>query len=221
MNKPTKRQQSIIDLVPDCETLCDVGCDHGIVGATALLKNKAQKTVFIDVSKRCLQKAETLCKQLELPNCTFICQDGLGDINCDCAVIAGMGGLEITKILSQASALPDKLVLQPMRDVPTVRKFVSKFYSIVVDKIVQEGKFYDIMYLQRGSSELTEDEINFGLTNLTHPTADFHAYLVRELRIANKILLSTEKSQVRKYVEDIMRLKEEQDNASNTSIPRV
>lgn len=43
-------------------------------------------------------------------------------------MIAGMGGLEISKILGQASRLPDKLVLQPMRGVPELRETLSKNY---------------------------------------------------------------------------------------------
>lgn len=206
MNKPTKRQQAIIELLPHCEILCDVGCDHGVIGASALINGIAKKVVFTDISKPCLQKAEKLCALFSLSPCEFICQDGISKIVCDCAVIAGMGGLEIIKILQEAQTLPKKLVLQPMRDTISVRRYLSNFYRIVTDKVVQDRKFYDIMYLEEGKDTLTRDEETFGRTNLAENSQDFCQYLKRELKIANNILSKTDKPSVAEYRNDIIRL---------------
>lgn len=56
-------------------------------------------------------------------------------------MIAGMGGLEISKILGQASRLPDKLVLQPMRGVPELREKLSKNYFFQSMKFFSTANF--------------------------------------------------------------------------------
>lgn len=52
----TPRLKRIVELLPVSDELFDVGCDHGIVGVSALLLNKTQKrflpTLAARVSKR-------------------------------------------------------------------------------------------------------------------------------------------------------------------------
>lgn len=58
----TPRLKRIVELLPVSDELFDVGCDHGIVGVSALLLNKTQKTVFTDVSRKSLEKARRLAE---------------------------------------------------------------------------------------------------------------------------------------------------------------
>ena len=162
----TPRLKRIVELLPVSDELFDVGCDHGIVGVSALLLNKTQKTVFTDVSRKSLEKARRLAESKGvLYKSEFLCGDGFCGRRAHTAVIAGMGGLEISKILGQASRLPDKLVLQPMRGVPELREKLSKNYFFHVDEIFFDGKFYCLIYAERGSDNLTELEIKYGKTN--------------------------------------------------------
>ena len=99
----TPRLKRIVELLPVSDELFDVGCDHGIVGVSALLLNKTQKTVFTDVSRKSLEKARRFAESKGvLDKSEFLCGDGFCGRRAHTAVIAGMGGLEISKILGQA-----------------------------------------------------------------------------------------------------------------------
>ncbi|MDD3831841.1 MAG: class I SAM-dependent methyltransferase [Clostridia bacterium] len=192
----TKRQRELLNLIPQCNILCDVGCDHGIIGTQALVQHKVNQVVFVDISAPSLDKARILCNKLGLDKTTFICQDGLGNIECDCAVIAGMGGLEIINILSTASHLPPTLLLQPMRDVIDVRQYVCNNYRIMVDRIIYDKKYYNIILLTSGTDTLSRDELLYGRTNLSDRSEDFVKYLHNEIRKYKIITKQTNKKEL-------------------------
>lgn len=186
----TERLQKITELLPRCEILADVGCDHGYVGAEALERNIAERVVFVDISSPCLQKARENCREELLGRAEFVCQDGLQHIACDVAVIAGMGGLEIVSVLKNAVNPPHFLVLQPMRSQSELRMFLQQNYDIVSDEKLFDGKFYDIVSARycRGGCELSPDELEFGKTNLAHPSVDFLEFLQLRVKTYDKIL---------------------------------
>ena len=207
------RLAKLVSLIPKCNLLADVGCDHGYVGIEALRSGKAKRVAFADISQPSLNKARLNCPQQFNDAVSFHCQDGLGDIDADCAVIAGMGGLEIISILSQARHLPQTLVLQPMRNQLDVRRYVSRQYEIVTDVKFQDDKFYDVVVACKCNKPtvLTELELQFGKTNLTHPSTDFINYLKLELAKVNKILQATNDADVvarRKLLEQTLNVME-------------
>ncbi len=178
----TKRLEKLVSVIPCSDTLADVGCDHGYVGIEALKRGLANRVVFVDVSDECLAKARRNCPEGLLARASFVCQDGIGRIRTNTAAICGMGGLEIISILDNAEALPDALVLQPMRNVRDVRERLARSYDIVVDDKISDGKFYDVIAAVKcdGGCKLTEAELEFGRGNLAEPSADFRAYLENE-----------------------------------------
>ena len=179
----TKRLTKLVSVLPHCATLADVGCDHGYVGIEALARGIAQNVIFSDVSAPSLDKARQNCPEEYLPRARFVCCDGLGDVECDVAIIAGMGGLEITSILRDAKHLPNQLVLQPMRNQKDVRVYLTQNYEIVTDEKFHDYKFYDVIVAKRCDkpTKLTEMELEFGKTNLISPSQDFVDYLDAEL----------------------------------------
>ena len=179
----TKRLAKITSVLPPCSTLADVGCDHGYVGIEALSRGIANQVVFVDVSAPSLDKARQNCPNEYLSFAKFVCRDGLGDIEADCVLIAGMGGLEIISILDNAKYLPDKLVLQPMRNQRDVRKYLTRNYEIITDEKFHDYKFYDLIVAHKRATptELSEMELEFGKTNLLNPSQDFVDYLNAEL----------------------------------------
>ena len=179
----TKRLEKLVSVLPKCEALADVGCDHGYVGIEALARGIAQRVIFVDVSAKSLDKARQNCPDEYLPNAEFVCLDGLGDLQADCAIIAGMGGLEIISILTAAKCLPKKLVLQPMRNQRDVRSYLANHYEILTDEKFYDYKFYDVIVatLCDKPTTLTEWELEFGKTNLQKPSQDFLDYLRAEI----------------------------------------
>lgn len=184
------RLTKIISVVPRCNTLADVGCDHGYVGIAVLQSNLAQNVCFVDVSRPSLDKARLNCPDSLRKMASFVCQDGLKELTVDCAVVAGMGGLEIISILQNAKHLPQYLVLQPMRNQRDVRSYLVTNYQIVSDEKFFDGKFYDLIVANMSScpTELTQLELEFGKSNLACPTQDFVNFLQLERSKLTNIL---------------------------------
>lgn len=186
----TERLEKLVSVIPKCDVLADVGCDHGYVGIEALKRGMARRVIFTDISDECLNKARRNCPE-GLKTCsTFVCQDGIGDLQADVVAICGMGGLEIISILSEAAVLPDTLVLQPMRNAADARAVIAKNYDITMDEKIRDGKFYDVIAAVKNGvgCNLTELEVNFGRSNMQSPSKDFYDFLINEQIKLNNIL---------------------------------
>ena len=116
-----ERLNAIFSVIPQCEVLADIGCDHGKLTRKVLLESRARKVIATDISEKCLSKARELNSDLD--NVQFCVGDGLqalGENKADVIVISGMGGNTMMDILKP---LPDAvLVLQPQSDPARVQK---------------------------------------------------------------------------------------------------
>lgn len=173
----TDRLRIIFNEIPQCEVFADVGCDHGYIAKAMLKSGKASKVIISDVSEKCLDKArELLSEDIALGRVESVVSDGFDKIDdCSTALIAGMGGEEIINILYKAKNLPETLILQPMKNCDKVRCFVvENGYKIDKDFVFKAGgKFYDLIVLSIGKDNLTEEEIEFGRTNVAERNCDF------------------------------------------------
>ncbi len=187
----SKRLDKLSALIPQCRVLADVGCDHGYVGIEALRTGKARQVVFVDVSPLSLDKARANCPHELIDSVRFVCRDGLGELNSDCAVIAGMGGLEIVSILTKAKFPPPCLILQPNRNAREVRNYLCGQYDVIYDGMIYDGGiFYNMIFAERSEKPqaLSNLELEFGKTNLASPTRDFKLFLLKEQAKFSKIL---------------------------------
>lgn len=147
MHKHTKlsaRLEEIIQLVPTCERVVDVGTDHALVPIALVSRDVAQRGIGIDKSSLPLGQAKVnrhnagVSDRLQL-----ICASGLDveDLqDTDVVIMAGMGGRTMLEVL-QKSVWKGCLVVQPNRDLPEVRRWLSGhgWYSDV-ETIVRDGK---------------------------------------------------------------------------------
>lgn len=202
------RLEKIVGVLPHCGVLADIGCDHGYIGCEALERGVAEQVVFVDISLPSLEKARRNCREALKSRATFICRDGLGNIRCDAAVIAGMGGLEIISVLNNAESLPQTLVLQPMRNVENVRTAVAEKYEITHDEVFFDGKFYNLIRAEKNENgcKLTADEVAFGKSNLQNKSADFAAYLEKQKRKYTQIVKQCNSAEAVKTLADINRI---------------
>ena len=182
----TERLKEIFSSVPEGETFADVGCDHGYIAKEMLKSGKCKRAIVSDISEKSLEKAKTLLnREIAAGKAVAIVSDGFKNLPpCDVALIAGLGGDEIIKILSEAPFLPEKLVLQPMKRTPRVREFVvSAGYAVKEDRVFSEGyMFYDVIALKKGKDVLTEEEIEYGRTNLISPSDAFKKKIRWEIK---------------------------------------
>ncbi|MBQ7339863.1 MAG: SAM-dependent methyltransferase [Clostridia bacterium] len=188
----TDRLTEIFNSLPSCKVFADVGCDHGYISLEMLKSNKAEKVIFSDISKNCLEKARELLKEYEKDGrAEGYVSNGFDNLPpFDLALIAGMGGEEIISIIEKAKDLPQKLVVQPMKNSPKVREvLLKKGYKIIKDYTFKaENKFYDLITLEKGNDFLTEEEKEFGRTNLAlRPTAFLEKLSVRKKALRSYI----------------------------------
>lgn len=179
-----ERLEAIVDLCPTVKKIADIGCDHGYVTAELILEEKADMVIATEKSQDCLNKAILLADSINVtPFVSFRQGDGFEPITkydkINCAVIAGMGGIEIIKILENRPKKLYNFVLQPMRDAPMLRQYlVNNGFDFVVDKLIKEGdKFYDVMRVTKGHSQLVDLEIYFGKDNFKDNYEVFYEYL--------------------------------------------
>ena len=194
----TKRLQTILDELSPCETFADVGCDHGYIAESMLKSGKCKFAYVTDISEKCLNKAVELLSKNYDGKFKSIVTDGLKNVpKVDQVLIAGMGGENICEILDNADFLPERMVLQPMKNTDKLRTFLNQNgYYLKKDFIFKaENKFYTLIIAELGSEVLTSEQIEYGKDNLTNPSKDFLEYLSEQIKSKQKILkgLSGEK----------------------------
>ena len=212
----TERISRIVSEIPETKVFGDIGCDHGYAAYEMLKRGKCEYAVLSDVSAKCLKKAEDLLfDYVKEKKAVAIVSDGFDLLpHLDTALIAGMGGEEIISILKNAKELPENLILQPMKNVEKVRVFVvENGYRVEKDYVFYCGnKYYNLLTLKKGEDRLSEEEIEFGRTNLKEKSADFKKMIGEEIK---KLLFFSENSpekvaqelkskaeRLKKYVED-------------------
>ena len=167
-----KRIDKILSFVRPCNVFADIGCDHGKVAVSVKKSGVANKVIAADVSADSLQKAVDLADNEHIDGLIAVLSDGFNQIEeaVDEAVIAGMGGEEIIKILSRASVLPDRLILQPMKNAEKLRRYLtlSLGYPVTDDLIFFDGeKYYELIVCDKKSPyrEYSEKDYVFGKDN--------------------------------------------------------
>ena len=152
----SKRLEQVATMIPPCQTVADVGTDHGFLAVALIEKEIAGQVIAIDVNRGPLESAKRFVKERRLEN-HIECRlgDGLavttaGEI--DCAVICGMGGELMQHIISVGPELLQTYVVQPQSHREELKKFlVAQGYGITDEQCLQEGKqYYDIWVVERG-----------------------------------------------------------------------
>lgn len=185
--KLTKRLAAVCGELEKCDTFADVGCDHGYCTLYMLEKGLCRTAQISDISAKSLKKAQALLSAYIADGRVrpVVC-DGLAGIDrgTEQVLIAGMGGEEIVKILSDGF-LPPKLVLQPMKNAEKVRAFLlGRGYALLHDHtFYADKKFYDLIKAVKGGKqeEYNKDMLSFGRENILSPTEDFAKMLERDI----------------------------------------
>lgn len=154
MTKPTilsDRLRCLMNEISYTDRLIDVGSDHGYFAAFALENQKAGYVIATDIHEAPARRTrEYLYAQGLSEKSEVHCADGLSDLNLtpnDTILIAGMGGLEIIKILTDAlgcrqGVLPSgiRFVFGPQRSFPEIREFLSQNGFRIEKEIICEDR---------------------------------------------------------------------------------
>lgn len=175
----SKRLSIITDLVPDCDTFVDIGCDHGYVPVSLLMEGRCKNAVFVDINNGPLERARAnaLHYGIESDRASFIRSDGLDRIpamteGVNVLSITGMGGLLIADILRRGGkklSSFDTFILSPHTKEEELRIFLKDEGYVSADEryVTEDDKLYVIMAVKKGdpgfvSTELSKMELKFG-----------------------------------------------------------
>ena len=158
----SKRMEALADLCQGARRVIDVGCDHAQLCALLVTEYGVEHAFASDIRPGPLENARRTIAELGLESrITPVLSDGLdafGPGDGDTVIIAGMGGEEMTLILSRAPWAGDnggQVILQPMTNIPKLRQWLAeKGYHVKKKRGIQEGrKVYTAMNIQKGADE--------------------------------------------------------------------
>jgi len=185
-----ERVEEMVSRLDLCEDLADVGCDHGKCAHLALSRGICKKAYVSDVSEKCLAKAERLLSgYIAEGRCISVCCDGLKKIppTCSQVLIAGMGGMEIIKILTEGF-IPKRFVFQPMKNAERLRTFLLDCgCKITLDDVFYDDKYYFIIKGEAfgNTPPYSKKEIAFGRDSLNGETLQGYVREeIQKLRLA-------------------------------------
>ena len=191
------RLQKIASLVPPCSVLADIGTDHGYIPLFCLENGKAKNVIATDINEKPLKRAETNIKShgfssfADFRLCNGL--DALSEGEADVIVIAGMGGPLICDILKNGKdAIADStlLLIQPMIAPIELRTYLySDGFNILNEYVVrEEDKFYNIMAVQKGHANPTDELLYIGKNLYKNSPDVFESYLDYKTGVCEKII---------------------------------
>ncbi len=163
----SKRLQTIVDLIPETDTIVDIGCDHGYVPISLLMRNKVKRAIAMDVNEGPRKRAEKnieaygFSKQIKTRQSNGFERLAIGEANT--AIIAGMGGRLVASILTEdleKTKSIKNILLQPQSDLDVVRKLITEIEYECINEVVvyDDEKFYFMMLIEKSEKSPQELE---------------------------------------------------------------
>ncbi|MBP7402729.1 MAG: SAM-dependent methyltransferase [Clostridia bacterium] len=164
------RLACIAGMVPPCGRLFDIGCDHALIPIHLALEGRCREAYAVDRRAGPLAvAADRIRKNGASPNVMPVLADGLDGMRPmagDAVVIAGMGGLEIIRILDRCDGIPPgtSWILQPMKSAPELRRWLREAgFSIHEERLCRDGRrIYCVILARPGGNPadaaLSEEE---------------------------------------------------------------
>ncbi|MBF1051294.1 MAG: SAM-dependent methyltransferase [Peptostreptococcaceae bacterium] len=220
----SKRLRYIIDITDNFNVIADIGTDHGYVAVGLLQEKKAHKVISSDISSNSLQKAIDYVKSnyLEDKIDTRV-GSGLSVLQADEAdaiIIAGMGGVLISKILeddydNKFSKKSPTLILQPVQQARHLRYYLYENNFDIIDEhyIDDMGKYYHIMIAKK----YTQKSKNY--MSLQKNKDVFLEYGILNISKKNQLIKNTLQSQIEKNKTLLKKLKD--NNVSDEYIQKI
>ena len=150
----SKRLQAVAGLVTAGSRLADIGTDHAYIPIYLTEKGLLSGAVAADVNRGPLKRAEENIREHGLEGrISTRLSDGFSALEpgeADSAVIAGMGGGLVIRILSEGRRVVSGLrecILQPQSEIEKVRAFLLEegFFFLMEDMVEEDGKYYPMM----------------------------------------------------------------------------
>lgn len=206
----SKRLSTIAEMIKPYKRVADVGCDHGYLIIEAFENSNIEYAIAIDNKIGPLNSAKKNIEKHNF-NVRFSLSDGISDVSdVEVVVISGMGGLLITKILSNTDKLigVKRLILQANRNNYELRCFLmNNQWKIIDEKIVyEEAIYYEIIVCETSNEKVlyNDDELNYGPILLKNKDSLFIDKITSEINHLKS--LNTNSLEVAKKIERLEKI---------------
>ncbi|MEK9198737.1 tRNA (adenine(22)-N(1))-methyltransferase [Ureibacillus sp. 179-F W5.1 NHS] len=203
--KLSKRLEAVASFVPTGAIVADIGSDHAYLPCYLIHKGIVNKAIAGEVVKGPFESA---VKQVKLEgleeSITVRLADGLEAIKetdgVNTVTIAGMGGPLIVSILEKKPELLQtvtRLILQPNIHAKVIREWALANGWAILDEVIlkEDEKIYEILVLQRGDMELSEQEILLGKHLMANKSDVFVEKWTKEIQNWRRVLSSIEQAE--------------------------
>ncbi len=198
MKNRMQRLQTLCEMVSAGKTLADIGTDHAFLPIELVREGKTPSALALDIGEGPLLAAKEHIMEAALQDrIKTRISDGFQALlsgEAETAVIAGMGGALIIRILSAKDPRTlgiEELVLGPQSEEKEVRRFLQENgYRMTDERYVEEdGKFYVLIKAENGEEPaLSEAEERFGRVALQKKDPLCRRWLEKRKRVLNEIL---------------------------------
>ena len=184
------------DEVRQGKKVVDIGTDHAYLPAYLIENNICPSAIAADIGKGPLENAKKVVstsKELS-DRIELRLSDGLKEIESDETddiVIAGMGGILISEILTAAPWVKDetkRLILQPMSHAEDVRRYLCENgFEIIKEKACTDGKHNYIIIVAEFRNKINDKNEAFYYKGLIQYDKSSDAQKYHQSRMASLI----------------------------------
>jgi len=162
------RLAAVAKQIPGNTVVADIGTDHALLPVYLIQTGQVKKVVAGEVTRGPYQTAKETVHSFKLEQQIDVrIGSGFAVLNpgeVDAVVIAGMGGRTIISILESGIEVLQtiqRLIIQPMRDITAVRRWlVQNGWRFVDEEMVyEEGHYYVIIAAEKGKESIADEFI--------------------------------------------------------------
>lgn len=219
--KLSERLAAIARRVPAGSTVADIGTDHAYLPVHLVGEGIARRAIAGEVGRGPYGTALDAVRTFGLDERIEVrLGDGLQVLSpgeADVVVMAGMGARTICGILAAGRPVLERLerlILQPMRDVPLVRRWLlENGWRLADEEMILEDGHYYVIIDSRPGREVIEDEVilELGPRLLEKRGVVFRGYLQKRLDEIKAVLKELQSARGKRGIKKISRLQREAD----------
>ena len=169
------RLKAIVSMMEECDSVVDVGTDHGYVPIYLVKNGTVKSAIASDINRGPVEKArDNVASNNAYEQISCRLGSGLSTVKkgeVQVAIIAGMGGNLIRDILEADLDIVKQLkyvILQPVQNAEVLRKYLfNTGYDILNEEICNDdGKFYEIIKVKYNNKSVVLDSIYYEISKI-------------------------------------------------------
>lgn len=171
----SSRLECIAKMIEKCDSIADIGTDHGYVPIYLIKKGICKHAIASDINMGPVEKAR-LNIEHENAEKSIECRLGPGfstvkPMEVNVAIIAGMGGNLIRDIIEEGIQVfksLDYVVLQPVQNPDVLRKYIYESGYIVLDEDLckDENKYYEVIKIKYNNEPKVLSDVYYEVSKI-------------------------------------------------------